>query len=218
MTTTNQTTAIELCNAALTHEKSDTVILCDVSGSMNDRINSIARSKFDVMSDALLQAVSSLSSAAVFLFGSKVGRLTSFEAMWALRSTLGHNTNLEAALREAARLNPAHIIIITDGQPSRADEALIVARRMLCKIDVFYCGSGASQEVQFCRDIAQFGGQAVIDPACVTMLETVTLFLGDGVIATEAAPELSEAAKRTRDFLSAAHVQMTEDRNRRGAA
>jgi hypothetical protein len=60
----------------------------------------------------------------------------------------------------------------------------------VCKIDVFYCGSGALRKCSSADDIAQFGGQAVIDPACVTMLETVTLFLGDGgVIATEAATE-----------------------------
>lgn len=193
----NEELAIQAFNAALTHEKADKVIIGDVSGSMFDMINSIAKCKFDVMRDCMLRVVSKLDNAAVILFADRSERLASWDTMKEFdalrpqscdpyarcRSHLGFGTDLAHALRAGAKLNPEHIVLISDGQPNSPDRALAIARTMLCRIDVYYCGSGAAREVQFCRDLAQYGGEAIIDPACVTMLETVTLFLADAAIA-----------------------------------
>jgi hypothetical protein len=81
-------------------------------------------------------------------------------------------------------MNPSHVVVITDGEPNSQADAFAQARTMLCRIDVYYCGRGDVSTVQFCRDLAQFGGEAVIDPQCLTMLESVRLFLCD-TIATE---------------------------------
>jgi hypothetical protein len=186
ISTENEEKAIQAFNAALTHEKAEKVIIGDVSGSMLDKINAIEKSKFDVMRDCMLRVVSKLDRAAVILFASQAQRVTTFDAITENAPSyarLGGGTNLAGALRAAAKLNPEHIVVISDGQPNNAQAALDTARTMLCRIDVYYCGNGASHEVQFCRDLAQFGGEAVIDPACVTMLETVTLFLTDAAIA-----------------------------------
>jgi len=185
----NEEKAIQAFNAALTHEKSNVVIIGDVSGSMNEAVRTTGQSKFDAMRDCMLRVVSRMESAAVILFADHSERVLSFEAFDQLRPSpfsrgrLGYGTKLHGALRAAAKLNPEHIVVISDGQPNNPQAALDTARTMLCRIDVYYCGNGASHEVQFCRDLAQFGGEAVIDPACVTMLETVTLFLTDAAIA-----------------------------------
>jgi hypothetical protein len=186
----NEETAIQAFNAALTHEKAEKVIIGDVSGSMCDIVRATGATKFDAMRDCMLRVVSRLENAAVLLFADRSERVQTWEAFNELAPSggfgtmrLGGGTSLHGALRDAAKLNPEHIVVVTDGQPNSPERALAIARTMLCRIDVYYCGNGASQEVQFCRDLAQFGGEAVIDSACVTMLETVTLFLTDAAIA-----------------------------------
>lgn len=186
----NEETAIQQFNAALTHEQTNQVIIGDVSGSMSDIVKTTGYSKFDTMRNCVLRVVSTLQNAAVIMFADITERITSFDAVNTLAPEfgrmsmrLGGGTALHTALREAAKLNPEHLVVITDGQPNRPDAALAIARTMLCRIDVYYCGNGSSDEVQFCRDLAQFGGEAIIDPSCVTMLETVKLFLTDQAIA-----------------------------------
>jgi von Willebrand factor type A domain len=180
----NHETQIVAFNAALTHEKVETVILCDVSGSMSGALPS-GKSRIQVMKECLLRVVSSLNGqAAVILFGKTTTYLKSWESFDADRWAAGCTTNLAAAMRAANRLNPSHIIVITDGSPNQPAEAKAQARTMLCKVDVYYCGPGDGETVNFCKDFVQFGGQAIIDPQCLTMLETVKLFLCDS-IATE---------------------------------
>jgi hypothetical protein len=156
--------AIVAFNAALTHEKADTVILCDCSGSMSQPSGS-GKSRFAVMQECLLRVVSSMTGeAAVILFGARTKKLASWEAFDADRWHVGATTNLAAALHNAARMNPSHIVVITDGQPNVAHTAIAQARTMLCRIDVYYCGNGEVETVNFCRELVQFGGEAVIDP------------------------------------------------------
>jgi hypothetical protein len=176
--------AIVAFNAALTHEKADTVILCDCSSSMWGQSGS-GKTRMEIMKECLLRVVSTMTGeAAVILFGARTQKLGSWESFDADRFHVGCLTNLAAALRSANRMNPTHIVVITDGQPNSAVAALEQARTMLCRVDVYYCGKGDTETVEFCRSLAQFGGEAVIDPQCLTMLETVKLFLCD-TIATE---------------------------------
>jgi hypothetical protein len=176
--------AIVAFNATLTHEKADTVILCDCSSSMWQPSGS-GKSRLSIMKECLLRVVSSMTGqAAVILFGARTTKLSSWESFDADRIHVGCQTNLAAALRSANRMNPTHIVVITDGEPNSPADALAQARTMLCKVDVYYCGPGRTDTVEFCRSLAQFGGEAVIDPQCLTMLESVRLFLCD-TIATE---------------------------------
>lgn len=179
---TNEEKSIALFNSALTHEKSDTVILADVSGSMDQFIPAARMSRMEAMKNMLLRVVSAMDQAAVFMFASRTQRLESWETI-AQRYFCGGSTRLAPALRAASKMNPSHIVVITDGEPHDMQEALDTARAMLCRIDVYYCGPGETRCVQFCKDLAQYGGEAVIDPSCVTMLESVNLFLTDRVIA-----------------------------------
>lgn len=181
---TDNDKAIVAFNAALTHEKSDVVILADVSASMHQFISGrLSGSRFDAMKNCLLRVVGSLDQAAVILFGERHCKLRSWEHFYAAKVHCGHSTNLADALRAANKLNPSHIIIITDGEPNSENDALNQARTMLCKIDVYYCGPGESRAVRFCNEVAQYGGQAVIDPECVTMIGAVQLFLCDTISA-----------------------------------
>ena len=180
----NNEKAIVAFNAALTHEKADTVILCDASASMSQSTGS-GKKRIEIMRECLLRVVSTVTGqAAVILFGRTSKPLHSWESFDADRWTVGCQTNLGGALRRAARMNPSHIVVITDGEPNSQQDAFDQAHSMLCRIDVYYCGRGDSGTVQFCKDLAQFGGEAIIDPQCLTMLESVRLFLTD-TIATE---------------------------------
>jgi len=178
--------AIVAFNAALTHEKADTVILCDVSLSMEAMLPaSGARMlrRIDALKQVLLRTVSKIDHAAVILFGRTAKKLNSWDSFDATRYACGGSTNLEGAFFKAKAMNPSHIIVITDGEPNREQEALDEARSMLCKVDVYYCGPGVPSSVTFCNELAQYGGQAVIDPECINMLDTVTLFLCDTIAA-----------------------------------
>jgi Mg-chelatase subunit ChlD len=186
----NNEKAIIAFNAALSYEKADTVILCDCSSSMWGQVGN-GRTRFDVMKDSCLAAVSSVDKAAVILFAATTKKLHNWEEFGIARFTVGATTNLEGALHRAAKMNPSHIVVITDGEPtgggprSNPKQASIdEARTMLARLDVYYCGNGASDAVAFCNELVQYGGQAVIDPQCLTMLESVKLFLCDS-IATE---------------------------------
>jgi len=176
--------AIQAFNAALTHEKADTVILADVSGSMDERIPAVGQTRFAVMKNALLRVVSAMQKpAAVLMFATNTGRVTSWESIDATRFPLGGGTKLARALNAARKLNPSHIVVISDGEPHDASEVLAIASTMLCKIDVYYCGPGYSEPVNFCKTLAQFGGEAIIDPSCVTMLDSMKLLLTDAIAA-----------------------------------
>jgi hypothetical protein len=187
---TNNEKAIVAFNAALSHEKADTVILCDCSSSMWGQVGN-GRTRFDVMKDSCLAAVSSLDQAAVILFATKTKKLHTWEEFGIARFTVGATTNLAGALQRAAKMNPSHIVVITDGEPTGGEgplqrlnpkqAALDQARTMLARLDVYYCGNGASDAVAFCQELVQYGGQAVIDPQCLTMLESVKLFLCDSI-------------------------------------
>jgi hypothetical protein len=93
---------------------------------------------------------------------------------------LAFGTDIEKALRVARKHNPARIIVITDGSPteSTAEETLATAQAIFTRIDCYYCGSQSNEEATgLCRQLAQYGGECIIDPSGANMLHDLTLLL-----------------------------------------
>lgn len=73
------------------------------------------------------------------------------------------STALDVALALAATIKPERTVVVSDGQPDSAKEALRVARGMTGVIDVVYCGNdGDAMAIGFMRELAEStGGQEV---------------------------------------------------------
>ena len=67
-------------------------------------------------------------------------------------------TALHLGLDEAAKLNPAATLVVTDGEPNEARLAVAAAGRLRGRIDVIYCGDTSDLEaIGFCRLLARMG-------------------------------------------------------------
>jgi hypothetical protein len=67
-------------------------------------------------------------------------------------------TALHLGLDAAAKLNPAAVLVITDGEPNESRLAVAAAGRLRGRIDVIYCGDTNSLEaIGFCRLLARMG-------------------------------------------------------------
>ena len=93
---------------------------------------------------------------------------------------MAFGTDIEKALRAARKHNPARIILITDGSPTQgtAEEIIATAQAIFARIDTYYCGSQSNEEgAGLCRQLAQYGGECIIDPSGANMLHDLTLLL-----------------------------------------
>ena len=72
------------------------------------------------------------------------------------------------------------IILITDGSPTEgtAEEIVATAQTIFARIDTYYCGSQSDERATgLCRQLAQYGGECIIDPSGANMLHDLTLLL-----------------------------------------
>jgi hypothetical protein len=126
------------------------VILCDVSGSMDERAG--ARRRIDHLREALDQVVQP--NHILVTFSSAAQRIGSPAD---LPSPSG-GTALESALAEAARHDPRATLVISDGEPTNPEAALRMAEALPGTIDVIYCGDEGNRDaVEFMRRLARLG-------------------------------------------------------------
>lgn len=112
-----------------------TVILLDTSSSMALPVGN--RRRADVLAD-ILGALPVTAGIRRVSFNSVVTEIGA--DAW---PEPGGGTALAQALTFAAAMNPAHVVIISDGEPDNADAAMAAARDLGargCQIETYFCG------------------------------------------------------------------------------
>ena len=137
-------------NATPTVSGAGHVILCDVSSSMGNMAGT--RSRIDHLRDALRQVATPAHT--LMAFASEVTRMASPQDL----PPPAGGTALHLALAEAAKLNPAATLVITDGEPNNSRLAVAAAGRLGGRIDVIYCGDTSNlAAIGFCRLLVRMG-------------------------------------------------------------
>jgi hypothetical protein len=138
------------------------VILVDISGSMLTLEGS--RTRIAILEDILQRGWPEIPTARVIAFGSLAEELVGLEPGASLRlPPAGGSTNLSAALELIARgAKPTKIIVVSDGRPDSAPDALSAARALApVEISVFYCGGDNDPiALGFMRALSLAGGSA----------------------------------------------------------
>jgi hypothetical protein len=150
------------------------VILLDVSSSMGE--NAGTRPRIAHLRESLRQVATPAHT--LLAFATEVTRMASPEE---LPPPLG-GTALHLALAEAAKLNPAVTLVITDGEPNDSRLAVAAAGRLRGRIDTIFCGNPTNlAAISFCRLLARMGGgQCVIHSwhQALPLASTMRLLLG----------------------------------------
>ena len=180
----NTETQIQLLQTAITHSSAEIVILCDASGSMGAHINPTdptSPTRREVLRQCLMTLAHTLQEGArIYRFAGDVKPFERFNDPEFQGWDLEFGTNIEMALRVARKHNPSRIILITDGSPTEgtAEEIVATAQTIFARIDTYYCGSQSNEEATgLCRQLAQYGGECIIDPSGANMLHDLTLLL-----------------------------------------
>lgn len=181
---TNTTRSIQQLNAALESDNAGLVILCDASGSMTALVSKEPRkTRTDVLRETLLALAGTAAAAdgfKVYTFAGTVAPLATYDPHALEGYSLEGGTDIGKALRRARRHNPAHIILITDGSDTEnsTEELTQLARSIFAKIDTYFCGDHSNATaIATCRELAQYGGNCIVDPGGSHMLESMKLFL-----------------------------------------
>lgn len=151
-----------------------TVILCDVSGSMDERAG--ARTKIEHLREALSEIWdASRGERRLIAFANAASEVQSPAQLPAP----GGGTALHVGLDRAAACRPVHTVVISDGEPDSEDSALEAADRLSGKIDVIYCGSDSNaRAVAFMRKLARVGCGSVVVADVVKAASGAALMLG----------------------------------------
>jgi hypothetical protein len=128
-----------------------TVILLDVSGSMDEAVETGKR-KIDILRKAVNRPL--MPDEMVFVFSSTCRRALDF---WSIPEPEG-STALHLALLDVIYCNPKHTLIVTDGHPDDPEEALASAERLSGTISTLYIGRDDDHNaIAFCRKLARVG-------------------------------------------------------------
>ena len=180
----NTETQIQLLQTAITASHAELVILCDLSGSMSAQINPgnpNSPTRRQILRQCLMNLAHTLQAGArIYKFAGNVKPFQTFHEHEFAGADLDFGTDIEKALRVARKHNPARIILITDGSPTQgtAEEIIATAQTIFARIDTYYCGSQSNEEATgLCRQLAQYGGECIIDPSGANMLHDLTLLL-----------------------------------------
>jgi hypothetical protein len=138
-----------------------TVLLLDCSGSM-DQLEGI-RTRMELLTDALRRVLPATLGARVVAFASFPQELRGLEPGPALRlPEPAGGTDVAAALDFVGTMQPrpTRVLLITDGQPDNAQQALDAAKRLRpMTIDSIYCGpDGAIGALGFLKALALAAG------------------------------------------------------------
>jgi len=127
------------------------VLLLDTSGSMSSQADSPGERRID----ALRGVVASLQQQSVpykqLVFNT--------DCAWSdiIPEPTG-GTNLSGALEFVEKISPQHLIVVSDGEPDSQEATLAIAKRLGCKIDVFYVGPKGSPGEAFLKQLAKSTG------------------------------------------------------------
>jgi hypothetical protein len=147
----------ERVRARIDRGGSDAVILADVSSSMDELAG--ARRKAEILQEAIDGILPTLPAVRLVAFGSVVTDIP--EGRPLPRPSGG--TALARALDHIAPLRPARTLVVSDGRPDNADEALAAADRLSGTIDVIYVGPDDDAEaLAFMGRLARAGAGRVV--------------------------------------------------------
>lgn len=133
------------------------VILADVSGSMSDRAQE--GTKIERLREALGSIWAETPGASLIAFN---GNVMPLEGPDDLPSPTG-GTALHLALRAAAAMRAASVVVISDGRPDDEEAALDVAREIPGAIDALYVGpEDDAQAIAFMKKLGRIGGGTVV--------------------------------------------------------
>ena len=127
------------------------VLLLDTSGSMDSPADSPGERRID----ALRGVVATLRQKQLAF------RQLSFNSdfMWTdIVPEPSGGTNLSGALDFVGQIKPEHLIIVSDGEPDSPDAAMASAKKLSCKIDVFFVGPKGSPGDAFLKQLATSTG------------------------------------------------------------
>ena len=129
------------------------VILADISASMGGPAWGGQR-KIDILREAVAGALRQ-AAARLFVFSADVREVRDVPEP-------ENNTNLAAALRAARQLDPGVTLVISDGQPDNAAQAIEEARQFRGVIDVLYIGPENDRAaIEFMKRLAASAGGSV---------------------------------------------------------
>jgi hypothetical protein len=168
-----------------------TVILADLSGSMDQTVGFSGRTRRDVLAEALKNINTKYPDALIYAFGSTVERV--YEPQQGLPPTMG-GTDLAGALAHLRALTPkvTRLVVISDGQPDSIEMALTEALLLMCEIGTIYCGDETNKKaIRFLRDLAACtrsglisGGAKVVSLAALKdATEEILRLVGPGAAA-----------------------------------
>lgn len=96
-------------------------------------------------------------------------------------------TDMGGALEFCGRINPEHVIIVSDGQPNSQEHALCAAKALRCKVDVFYVGpSSDTQAKEFLESLANATGGMFGSSSFAELENKIAGVLGAGTPDTQA--------------------------------
>lgn len=133
----------------------DTVVLCDVSSSMNDMIGSLSLRKIQHLKIALTDLLSAHPDAIIIAFGSTAQIIRAPDD---LSENLWGSTNLCAGLDLAAKLKPRRTVIISDGMPDDKNGAATMVDNLTGQVDTIYCGPDGHPAIQYLQSLSRAGG------------------------------------------------------------
>jgi hypothetical protein len=175
-------TQLATLNKALSTRHAELVILCDVSDSMQDCIKKGSpKTRMQAMHETLLGISDKLlGGVIIYKFGLNSKRASTFEEIQNYWDTDSGGTDIVQALQTAAKHQPGHIILLTDGHDTEHENTKVIgqARSIFSKIDVYFCGNHSEKKATDCAHaLSQYGGATIIDPTGANMLNSITLFL-----------------------------------------
>lgn len=155
------------------------VLLVDVSGSMDEFVKSGEGRKIDQLRRVVDQLLTT-HPVPIVAFG--IGR-GSVELVERIPEPSGM-TPLDAGIDFCRGQEANHIVLVTDGMPDSRESALNAAKRFNNPIDVFYIGEPDQPGARFCAELAKLtGGQCGVTDLTgepKKLAGKIRLLLGDG--------------------------------------
>ncbi len=162
--------------ADLVQSRRRSLMLVDISGSMNDMTKTYER-KIDALRTTV-KAITETHPVPVAAFDTTTALLEGDQ----IPEPRG-GTRVAQALNFAARQGANHVVMVTDGQPHDQYEALDAGRAFGGPVDVFYIGGHGDRGLSFAQELARVTGGTcnVTDLTAPKELSgKITLLLGDG--------------------------------------
>jgi hypothetical protein len=163
-----------------------TVLLLDLSTSMNEFVGHTGRTRRDVLEQAVVNLLLRHPNVLVFAFGSDVLRVT--DPTRGLPPSLG-GTDLKLALDRVRAQRPTTVIVVSDGEPNDAKAALTSALLLNCKIGTVYCGDEENAAaIAFLRDLVRCSRTGTIGTSAIVSLEKPPEEVADQLVLQLAGP------------------------------